>query len=236
MKTICLCLILIFIVNFSYSQNNSDSTMSNTDLKIKVVSNELMFTQNTLKLMHSQFKVGTYFLAIGFVGMNFSVLAPMLLPINPVPFLIASSIIMTTGHIIHIDSHKYLNFSLEDMYSKYEKSILLSDSADMYFEKKFTYTAMSLYKKSLRLNPANVNAYNKLGIIYNLEQRQSKSYKMFSRAIFFDSNYAEAYFNRGNIYLNKIFNPKKGCPDWKRASELGHKMALEYYNNYCNSK
>lgn len=62
-----------------------------------------------------------------------------------------------------------------------------------------------------------------------------KAIYYYSKVIALDPNFAQAYFNRGLLY---IFTNKKeeGCSDISKAGELGIKSAYNIMGKYCNEK
>ena len=78
-------------------------------------------------------------------------------------------------------------------------------------------------------NEANSYNYFLLGNKYENENQYEKAINAYTNAIIFDSNFANAYFNRGFIH-SKIGQRKEAIRDYAKAIELDPNDAMAYHN------
>jgi len=81
-------------------------------------------------------------------------------------------------------------------------------------------TAMSLYQKSITLDPAYAVPYNDLGILYEANGEVDRAEKSYLKAVMIDPNYASAYSNLACFYENKR-DLNKASSYWQKRVELG---------------
>ena len=105
--------------------------------------------------------------------------------------------------------------------------------------------ALSLYKEAIELNEYNAAAYNMRGNLYNIfalneknipvaESNRRQSLNDLDKAIRLNNNYAEAFSNRGFVYIGtKLFG--QAVKDFNRAIQLEPGNAHNYiYRAQCN--
>jgi tetratricopeptide (TPR) repeat protein len=66
--------------------------------------------------------------------------------------------------------------------------------------------------------------YNNRGISYHYTRRYDGALQDFSKAIELDRDYANAYYNRGNLYRS-MGNKELAVADYQKACDLGHENA-----------
>ncbi len=98
-------------------------------------------------------------------------------------------------------------------------SLQLGDSA----------TALELFSKSIRANPALTAAYNNRAIALQKLGRLEESLDNYDRAIALKSDYAEAYNNRGNVLL-ELHKANEALESFERALALRPDYAEAHYN------
>lgn len=80
--------------------------------------------------------------------------------------------------------------------------------------------AMSLYQKSITLDPAYAVPYNDLGILYEANGEVDRAEKSYLKAVTIDPNYVSAYSNLALLYENKR-DLNKAVVYWQKRVELG---------------
>jgi tetratricopeptide (TPR) repeat protein len=88
------------------------------------------------------------------------------------------------------------------------------------------------YEKAIQLN-AN-EAYYHLGLAnfhFTLDQH-TQAVVAYDKVLQLKPDLVDAVFNRALVYMI-MGNAEKGCPEMKRARELGHDSAQEVYRKYC---
>ncbi|HPN98667.1 MAG TPA: tetratricopeptide repeat protein [Syntrophorhabdaceae bacterium] len=121
----------------------------------------------------------------------------------------------------------------EKTVQQYKKNID-SLTAEEWFDKGYAAAtagnhseAIDAYTKAIDIKPDLALAYyNRGAAYYNLGQH-SRAIEDYNQAIRIKPDYADAYNNRGAAYLS-ISNTTKGCPDAKKACNLGICEAYEY--------
>ncbi|MDQ3706716.1 MAG: tetratricopeptide repeat protein [Chloroflexota bacterium] len=151
-----------------------------------------------------------------------------------------------------VTAQDYYDAALSYMWSDYDEAIrLLSeairldpgmkeayyDRADIYWEEAEYDLAIADYRTLLGLDPAEAAAlhYN-IGLLYLQraeEQERPADYDLaieeFDRAIETDPDYADAYFERGNAYLDKeVYD--QALADYNRVLQIDTEYADAYYN------
>lgn len=90
--------------------------------------------------------------------------------------------------------------------------------------------ALDTYHNILTLDPKHADALHNVGYI-NLVDKQSyqDALSLFTKAIESDTNFLQAYFNRGITY-NKLNDPVKAKQDFRKVLEIqpNHKLAQDY--------
>lgn len=72
----------------------------------------------------------------------------------------------------------------------------------------------------------------KLGFLYSGNESYEKAINMYNQAIEINPSLKEAYFLRGQIYLN-VLQREKACIDFIRADQLGHEKSYRFIQKYC---
>lgn len=100
------------------------------------------------------------------------------------------------------------------------------------FDRKVAYEAMlDDYMRVLQLVPDFYYATYNIGTIRMLTQRNELAVESFTQALQQDSNMAEAYYNRGLVYI-KMGDIRKGVADLSKAGELGLYTAYNLIKRY----
>ena len=123
---------------------------------------------------------------------------------------------------------------IEDAIEHYNQAIRIkSDDAYTYYNRGLAnfklgrqQRAIYDYTRAILLKPDFAEAYNSRGAAYAKLGRQQPAIEDFGKAINLNQDFVEAYINRGVAYLNQR-NNELGCPDVKRACELGDCRLLE---------
>ena len=104
--------------------------------------------------------------------------------------------------------------------------------------------AINLYTEAIKINEYNAAAYNFRGNLYGIlaenqknipiaESNRRQALQDFDKALRLNSNYAEAYSNRGLLYLNAK-NFTAAIKDFDRAIQLQPNIAQNYvYRGQC---
>lgn len=124
--------------------------------------------------------------------------------------IIRISKIFKKGH--GIDEDKLYNYLLNKKKKKY---LAFYESANYLNLLGYRTKAKEFYKKSIDIKPKFSNAYNKLGLIFRVEDKLNLAENCFKKSIIFDKKNSDAQHNLGNIYKDK----KKYCE------------AIKCYNN-----
>lgn len=118
-------------------------------------------------------------------------------------------------------------------------------AGNRYFYRGRNNDALTVYKEATELNEYNATAYNLRGNLYNLlalneknipvaDTNRRQSINDLDKAIRLDNNYAEAFSNRGFVYLGtKLFG--QAVKDFNRAIHLAPNNPWNYiYRAQCN--
>jgi Tfp pilus assembly protein PilF len=107
------------------------------------------------------------------------------------------------------------------------------DFADYYNNRGAAYVGLGNYKqaiddydRAIEIKPGFAEAYYNRGAAYNGLGNYRQAIEDFSRAIEIKPGYTNAYNNRALVYLNQGDNIS-GCPDARKACELGNCKLLE---------
>jgi Flp pilus assembly protein TadD len=105
--------------------------------------------------------------------------------------------------------------------------------ADAYYNRGAAYNVLGNYRqaiedfnRAIEIKPGYEEAYNNRGAAYNLLGNYKQAIEDFSRAIEIKPGFANYYNNRSLVYLNQGDNIS-GCPDARKACELGNCKLLE---------
>lgn len=94
--------------------------------------------------------------------------------------------------------------------------------------------AINDYTEAIKLRPDYYKAYNNRGYAKLLMEDYNGAIPDFTMTIKYD-NYNTEFTNMalGNRGISKIFIGQDGCPDLKKAIELGNKNVIDFYNQNC---
>ena len=92
--------------------------------------------------------------------------------------------------------------------------------------------AISDYNQALAINPNNSKAYHNRGVAKSKLHNYTGAIIDYNQAILINSKYADAYVNRAHAKI-KSGQKDSGCPDFRKAEELGNKNAPELLKQYC---
>jgi tetratricopeptide (TPR) repeat protein len=81
-------------------------------------------------------------------------------------------------------------------------------------------SAMSFYRKAVELDPLYAQAYNDIGVLYEIGADMNKAEENYLRAVSIDKNYLGAYSNLALLYEEKR-DLQKASLYWKKRAELG---------------
>jgi tetratricopeptide (TPR) repeat protein len=98
-----------------------------------------------------------------------------------------------------------------------------------YLQKREFDQAISLFNKSLEINPRYAEAYETRGIVYSSREQYDQAIADFNKALEIDPRLAEVYFSRGRAHYFKG-EYGKSWEDIKRAEDLGYKIPAEFLN------
>ncbi len=99
-----------------------------------------------------------------------------------------------------------------------------------YLKKREFDQAISLFNKSLEINPKYAEAYETRGMVYSSREQYDEAIADFNKALEIDPRLAEVYFSRGRAYYFKG-EYGKSREDVKRAQDLGYKIPAEFLND-----
>ena len=86
----------------------------------------------------------------------------------------------------------------------YKQRMKRDKQADQFFKK-----AIKDYKKAIKIDPVNINAYINRGNAYFAKQSYPQAIADYTRAIKIDPQYSSAYLSRGIAHLHSILNGRK---------------------------
>jgi len=92
-----------------------------------------------------------------------------------------------------------------------------------------------LYKKVRKYDPKNVNAIGLLGVLAAQKENHVLSINLFSQAISINPRYADAFYNRGNVY-RKIEQFENAILDYNKFIALNPNSHLGFYQRGCTFK
>jgi len=118
-------------------------------------------------------------------------------------------------------------------------SIFPEDTLSLQFRGRVYYmledfkSSLADYSKVIEMKPSAMAYYNR-GTTLGRTKNYLEAIKDFDKAIEFDPEYAEAYFNRGlaNYYQGRLHD---ACYDWRKAHEFGHYEADKAIRAYCET-
>jgi tetratricopeptide (TPR) repeat protein len=119
----------------------------------------------------------------------------------------------------------------------YDRAIKIKPGyAEAYNDRGIAYASLGNYKqtiedlnKAIEIKPGLAEAYYNRGRAYIDLGNNSKAIEDLNSTIKAKPGFAEAYYDRGFVYLNQGDNIS-GCPDARKACELGNCKLLEAAN------
>jgi tetratricopeptide (TPR) repeat protein len=99
-----------------------------------------------------------------------------------------------------------------------------------YLKKREFDQAISLFNKSLEINPKYAKAYETRGMVYSSREQFDQAIADFNKALEIDPRLTEVYYGRGRAYYFKG-EYGKSWADVKRAQDLGYKIPAEFLND-----
>ena len=137
----------------------------------------------------------------------------------------------------HRGNSYYGKGEYEKAISDYEKSIKINPMpGKYYYNSGIAYCAMEEYdkaikhtKKAVKLDPKNSDVYYNLGLYYEKKKNMIFAVYWYIRAINQNKLHANAYNNRGNIWLDIGLN-KWAKADFDRALKADPSYYLAHYN------
>ena len=132
---------------------------------------------------------------------------------------------------IRLYSNAIENYPAEDSYMKSEAYFNRGLNKRYINDNK---GAIADYTQAIKFSPDYYKAYNNRGYTKLLLKDYTGAIADFTLAIKYD-NYNTEFSNMalGNRGIAKLFLVQDGCPDIKKAIELGNKNVLKVYNEYC---
>ena len=107
--------------------------------------------------------------------------------------------------------------------------IILCLSIITWIQVGYWHNSITLWNHTLKVTDYNWLAYNNRGNAYSDFGNYKQAIEDYGRVIEIKPGYAEAYYNRGFIYLKQGDNIS-GCRDARKACELGNCKLLEAAN------
>ncbi|MCK9400161.1 MAG: tetratricopeptide repeat protein [Bacteroidales bacterium] len=86
---------------------------------------------------------------------------------------------------------------------------------------------------AIRLDPKNHLFYNGKGVSLLSLGKYQEAVNNFDLSIQMNSDFGQAYYNRGYAKLNGLSDLKGACEDWTVAASKGYKSAEHYIQLYC---
>jgi protein O-GlcNAc transferase len=90
--------------------------------------------------------------------------------------------------------------------------------------------AKQSFLNAIRLNPNDPDINFNLGVLSGSANEYSKAISFYSKCIEINHNYANAFFNRGNIYMDNLCEYESAIQDYQRFIELIPTTPFGYYN------
>ena len=91
---------------------------------------------------------------------------------------------------------------------------------------------MESFNAALKLKPDDAKILNQRGMTLLQLDKTTDAIRDFTRSIELDTNYSNAYFNLGVVYLES-YDFEKGCPFLKKAEKFGSEKAEQLYDKHC---
>ena len=161
-------------------------------------------------------------------------------PQKKIPKDTTSQSVYTEGHLIELG----LKYIESEAYGKALKMCnqaiqINPDYLDAYLTRAICYKEMGNFTKAiadlefvLKEDKGNPLAFNNLANVFFSRNDSKTAIEYYNKAIQVNTNYANAYYNRGLAY-NNMDNIEKACVDWKKAASLGHRKAKKKLITHC---
>jgi tetratricopeptide (TPR) repeat protein len=109
------------------------------------------------------------------------------------------------------------------------------EQGNQFFNSKDYDKAVKAYSETIKLNPQNVDAYNRRGLIYKMKNQYENAIADFTKVIEYVQNNENVYYNRGDTYfINKQY--ELAIADFSKAIQINPKFSkvfvrrgLSYY-------
>jgi tetratricopeptide (TPR) repeat protein len=101
--------------------------------------------------------------------------------------------------------------------------------------KKIILIAGLLIAISASVFAQNATEWNKQGVAHAKKFEYKQAYECFTKAIELKADFAEAYYNRANVWFELPANTypnTDGCADLAKAKSLGFKVKSEVFTNF----
>ena len=122
----------------------------------------------------------------------------------------------------------------------YSKAISINEDPEFFFKRAMNYINLQKFQeaipdldKTIKLNPTIWDAYYIRAQAKGRLKNYNAAIADIDKMIELQPNNAEGYFMRGLTYSAYLQNSEKGCPDLKKALDLGDKRAAALIRDYC---
>ncbi len=134
--------------------------------------------------------------------------------------------------LINADKKEAKRFLLFAIEQQPEDDQLYQMLGAFYHNNEAPKKAVSIFKKSIKINKDNELAHKGLGMLYaHFLNDHNNAVRHFDKAIALDQHSAEIYFNRGCSHMI-LQNMEKAEKDLREASRLGSSQAGEMLEKY----
>jgi tetratricopeptide (TPR) repeat protein len=122
----------------------------------------------------------------------------------------------------------------------YNSALALDSSySKALFNRSFTWKMMGDFSSAMQdatlivqIDPESPEYWNLKGNLHLLYADYYEAISCYDRAISLNSEYPEAFFNRGLAHLLS-YSPGRGCDDLQVSERLGYKRAEKVINSFC---
>jgi tetratricopeptide (TPR) repeat protein len=215
-------------LSYFFSALDDYNRQNKLSAKLKITNDEIALTSDMIQLhfgtienLNARIKknpsdADAYFLR----GINYATVQDYTSAIEDFSHAVAIRPNFTMAYFCRANTqYKLLDYRINNPENKEDKSKTDILSPDKLFKHDFELIAKD-YKKVIELWPDFAFAKFNLGNLYCQEKDFQSAIETFTDAIKNQSDFAEAYFNRGLAYLF-INEAKKGNADLSKAGELG---------------
>lgn len=109
---------------------------------------------------------------------------------------------------------------------------IMGDKAGALADYTTQINANIMWTTTITENRPTADVFYNRGNWYLKSDNYEKAVEDFSKAVLYDTKFAEAHYARGLAYLS-LKKDKEGCEDWKKAVELGNKDAVSALKDFC---